>query len=150
MILQSCYITTLVSNFCFHIFSHAGHDTAASVCVCARVSALSQLGISIQRNLLLLAHLALKCCVVANIGCREINKLYEGLITLNPLESNLRRHIAACLHLMCFCFRGDRKEMRVGVRPCCGITLTLKCWDGGEGGGGVLGVNVLYACRTQH
>lgn len=54
----------------------------------------------------------LKCCVVANIGCRKINKLYEGLITTNPLKSNLRRHIAACLHLMWFCFRGGEDVMK--------------------------------------
>lgn len=71
-------------------------------------------GISIQHNLLFLAHLSLKFCVAANIS----NKLYEGLITTNPLKSNLRHHITACLLLMCFCFRRDARKQEHKCLDC--------------------------------
>lgn len=82
-----------VSNFCLNIFPHQGHDIAVNVC--ASISVLSQLCISIHHNLFLSTHLALKCCVVVNIGYKKINKLYEGLITTNPPKSNLRRHVSS-------------------------------------------------------
>lgn len=73
-------------SFCFHIFSHMQWEHVHQ-----------------SHNLFLLAHLILKY-YVADVGCRKINKLHAGLITANPLKSNLRRHIAARLHLIWFWF----------------------------------------------
>lgn len=73
-------------SFCFHIFSHMQWEHVHQ-----------------SHNLFLLAHLILKY-YVADIGCGKINKLHAGLITANPLKSNLRRHIAARLHLIWFWF----------------------------------------------
>lgn len=65
------------------------------------------------------------CC------CKHFKQALWGLMITNPLKSNLTRHVAAHLLLMCFLLSWGCKEMSAGALLFCGIYL-LSVVSGGS------------------